>query len=263
MSITTIVKVLPGLLVCMVLAGSAQSQMTPKNILDRSVKAHGGDRLTNWDTMTIKGTIDMVDGITFRAAYRLFAKVPGKLRVERDMTVVQGGRIFYDYFLNSGIAWSRRNLVPSSGNLDEMNRWLNQCYGIAYYANKAESLALKEDAVVEWREKADLQSNDYKVVATRPAYVIAAVIGKETVSLFIDKENFYFLQETTGRSKRVFWDFKKFGEVTLPAKILEIVAASQGERITPYTYESVTYNVPIEDWLFTEDMPQKKLDREP
>ena len=137
MSLTPIVKLLPGLLVCTVLVGPAQSQMTPKDIIDRSVRAHGGDRLTNWDTMTIKGTVDMLDGITFRAAYRLFAKAPGKLRVEKDMTVVQGGRIFYDYFLNSGMVWNRRNLVPSSGNLDEMNRWMNQCYGIAYYANKS------------------------------------------------------------------------------------------------------------------------------
>ena len=258
MSIATIVRLLPGLLVCLMLAGSDESQMMPRDIMQRSVKAHGGDRLTQWESMTIQGTVDMADGITFRAAYRLFAKVPGKLRVEKDMTVVQGGRIFYEYFLNDGIAWSRRNLVPAAGNLGEMNRWMNQCHGIAYYANKAESLTQQEDAVVEWREKADLQSNDYRVAAIRPAYVIAAVIGKETVSLCIDKENFYFLQETMGKSKRVFWDFKKFGEVTLPSKILEIVTASQGERITPYTYDSVKYNVPIEDWLFSEDMPQKK-----
>jgi len=258
MSFATIVRLLPGLPVFLMFAGSAESQMTPRDILDRSVRAHGGDRLTKWDSMTIQGTVDMADGITFRAAYRLFAKVPGKLRVEKDMTVAQGGRIFYEYFLNNGLAWSRRNLVPAAGSLNEMSRWMNQCYGIAYYVDKAESLAQQEDAVVEWREKADLQSNNYRVVATRPAYVIAAVIGKETVSLCIDKENFYFLQETMERSKRVFWDFKKFGEVTLPSKILEIVTTSQGERITPYTYDSVKYNIPIEDWLFSEDMPQKK-----
>jgi hypothetical protein len=261
MSIPTSAKLLPALLVCMALAGSAQSQMTPKDILDRSVKAHGGEKLSKWGSMTILGTVDMLDGITFKAAYRLFAEVPGKLRVEKDMTVSQGGRIFNEYFLNSGMAWSRRNLVPGSGSLEEMTRWMNQCYGIAYYANKAESLAQKEDAVVEWREKADLQSNDYKVVATRPAYVITAVLGKETVSLFIDKENCYFLQETVGRSKRVFWDFKKFGEITFPGKILEIVTSARGEVFTPYTIDSVKYNVPIEDWLFTEDMPQKKLAR--
>jgi hypothetical protein len=56
----------------------------------------------------------------------------------------------------------------------------------------------------------------------------------------------------------VYWDFKKFGDVTLPAKILEITAGSQGEQVTPFTFEGVKYNSPIEDWLFTEDMPQGK-----
>jgi hypothetical protein len=172
------------------------------------------------------------------------------------MTVTQGGRYFYEDFLNGEVAWSRRNLIPSRGNLEDMKKKMNQCFGIAFYANRAESLVQKDDATVEWREKPDLQSNSYKVVASRPAYVISALIGKETTDLYIDKESFYFLQEASGRSKRVFWDFKKFGEATLPTKILEITAGSQGEQITPYTYETVKFNVPIEEWLFTEDMPK-------
>lgn len=251
-----VAKSFPGLLLCLTLLGGFRADMTPKEIVSRSVAAHGGDKLTNWKSMTITGTVDMPDGINFRAAYRVFAKAPGKLRVEKDMTVVQGGRYFYEYFLNNGVAWSRRNLVPERGNLEEMKRWLDQCQGIAHYADKAESLVRKEDAVVEWREKADLQSNQYKVVTTRPAYVIAAVIGKDTTDLYIDKETFYFLQEVAGRSKRVFWEFKKFGDVTMPAKVLEIIAGSQREQITPLTYETVKFNVPIEDWLFSEDMPK-------
>jgi hypothetical protein len=248
----------PGLLLCLAVTGFTNAELQPREILNRSVKAHGGEKLTKWNTLTITGTVDMFDGITFRAAYRLFAKAPGKLRVEKDMTVTPGGRQFYEYCLNDGLAWSRRNLVASSGNLEELRRWMDQCYGIAFYASKAESLVRQEDAVVEWREKADLQSTEYKVVATRPAYVLAAVVGKTTTTLYIDKENFHFLQEVSGRVKRVYWDFKKFGDVTLPAKILEITAGSQGEQVTPFTFEGVKYNSPIEDWLFTEDMPQGK-----
>jgi len=249
-----IVRVWPGLLLCLIFLSGFQS-ITPKDVVSRSLKAHGGDKLTNWKSMTIQGTIDMADGITFRAAYLIFAE-PGKLRIERDMTVTQGGRYFYEDFLNGEVAWSRRNLIPSRGNLEDMKKKMNQCFGIAFYANRAESLVQKDDATVEWREKPDLQSNSYKVVASRPAYVISALIGKETTDLYIDKESFYFLQEASGRSKRVFWDFKKFGEATLPTKILEITAGSQGEQITPYTYETVKFNVPIEEWLFTEDMPK-------
>jgi hypothetical protein len=245
---------LAGLLAVPVLRGF--QAMAPKDILRRSVQAHGGDGLTNWKTMTIKGTVDMQDGITYRSAYRVFAKAPGRLRVEKDMTVARGGRYFYEYFLYDEAAWSRRNLIPERGNLEEMKRWMAQCHGIAHYADDAEALARKEDAAVQWREKKDLQSNDYPVVAARPAFVIAATLGKETTDLYIDRENFQFLQEVTGRTKRVFWNFKKFGAVTMPTQVLEIVTTTRGEQITPYTYDSVSFNVPVEDWLFTEDMPK-------
>jgi hypothetical protein len=244
-----------GLLLGLVFLCGFQS-LSPKDIISRSFKAHGGDKLTTWKSMTIKGTVDMSDGITFRAAYLVFAQ-PGKLRIERDMTVTRGGRYFYEDFLNSEVAWSRRNLVVDRGNLEDMKKKLNQLSGIAYYADKAETLVRKEDAVVEWREKTDLQSNEYKIVASRPAYVITAVAGKDTTDLYIDMESYYFLQEVTGRSKRVFWDFRKFGDVTMPTKLLEINAGSRGEQITPFAYESVNFNVPIEDWLFTEDMPKQ------
>ena len=245
----------PVLFLCALLLSGFQST-TPRDILSRSVRAHGGDSLTNWKSMTIQGTIDMADGITFRAGYLVFAE-PGKLRIERDMTVSQGGRYFYEDFLNGDVAWNRRNLIPGRGNLEEMKRKLNECYGIAWYASKAESLVRKEDAVVEWREKADLQSNEYKVVASKPAHVITATVGKDVTDLYIDKTTFLFLQEASGRTRRIFWEFRKFGDVTLPTKILEVTAGSRGEQITPYTYDVVKFNVPIEGWLFTEDMPKQ------
>jgi hypothetical protein len=250
-----IARLAPGLLLCAFLLSGFQST-TPRDILGLSVKAHGGDSLTNWKSMTIRGTIDMADGITFRAAYLVFAE-PGKLRIERDMTVSQGGRYFYEDFLNGELAWNRRNLIPGRANLEEMKKKLRGCYGIAWYANKAESLVQKEDAVVEWREKPDLQSNDFKVVASRPAYVITATIGKEQTDLYIDKSTYFFLQEAAGRSRQIFWDFKKFGEVTMPTRLLEIATGPRGEQITPYGYDIVKFNVPIDGWLFTEDMPKQ------
>jgi len=254
----TFIMMLTGLLLAFPLLSGFQS-MSPKDILNRSVQAHGGDKLSNWKSLTIKGTVDMFDGITLKAAYTLYAKAPDKLRVEEDMTASRGGRYFYDYFMNGELVWSRRNLVLDRGNLEEMKRWMGRCYGIAYYASKAESLARKEDAAVEWREKKDIQSSEYKVVASSPAYVLTATIGKETFDLYIDKENYHFLQEVSGRTKRVFWNFKKFGEVTMPTQLLEITTGSRVDQITPYTYETVKFDTPIEDWLFTEDMPKIKF----
>ena len=51
-----------------------------RDTLARSIHAHGGDTLTAWKTLVIEGTIDVQDGVLYHAAYRLWAKMPGKLR---------------------------------------------------------------------------------------------------------------------------------------------------------------------------------------
>jgi hypothetical protein len=66
-------------------------------VLARSVAAHGGDRLSSWRTLAITGTMEMEDGITYKAAYHVLAKAPDKLRVEQDMTVDLGGRLSYGW----------------------------------------------------------------------------------------------------------------------------------------------------------------------
>ncbi len=43
----------------------------------------------------------------------------------------------------------------------------------------------------------------------------------------------------------------------MPTRILEIAKTRQGESRTPFTWTDVKRNVPIEDWRFTEDMPQE------
>lgn len=236
---------------------SPPAAQTAQDIVARSVAAHGGDRLSEWKTMKIRGTLEMFDGVTFQAAYLLLAEAPGKLRIEEDMTADKGGRIFYEYFLNDGVAWSRRNLLPGKADAAEIERRLNQCYGIAFYGRHADSLEKAADARVEWLEK-DPDSGEYKSVDSKPAYVIEATVGKTKTRLYIDKENFCFLEEETGSVKRLFRDFKDFGGAVHPTRILEISQGPRGEQITPYTYTSVEYDVPIEEWLFTEDMPEKK-----
>ncbi|RPJ83004.1 MAG: hypothetical protein EHM13_08210, partial [Acidobacteria bacterium] len=76
-------------------AGAVACSRTPKtaeDVIERSVRAHGGDRLSNWKTITIDGTVEMQDGITYHAAYKVQAKSPGKLRVEHDLTADRGRR---------------------------------------------------------------------------------------------------------------------------------------------------------------------------
>jgi hypothetical protein len=117
---------------------------------------------------------------------------------------------------------------------------LNQCDGIAYYAANADELVWKEDDVVE-----DV-----------PAYVVQAVIGEESTDLYFDKESYHLVQEKFDETTRIFSDFRPFGDVVLAGKILEITNTERGERRLPITYETVEYDVTIEDWLFEEDMPK-------
>jgi len=233
----------------------APQPQSAEEILSLSVAAHGGEALSNWKTMTVRGTVVMNDGIPYTAAYLLWAEKPGKLRVEQDMTADRG-RLFYEYFLNNGTAWRRNNLIPSRGSVQQMNSILNRCDGIAYYAHNADTLIREKDAVVTWDEDAGNRWTKETKTATRQAYVVTAVIGSDTIELSIDKENFYFLQESSGNTRRIFWHFRKFGVVVLPGAVHEITATRRGERMTPYTYETVIYNEPIEEWLFEEDMPK-------
>lgn len=230
---------------------------TARDIVNRSLVVHGGSKLTQWKTLTIKGTVDLWDGNMYTGEYLVLAEAPGKLRVEQNMTSDIGGRFFYEYFLNDGVAWSRRNLILAPGNLEQMQRWMRHCLGIAYYADKAESLTRLEDATVEWKERPAKQSQEYTVVAARPAFVIRAVVGKQATDLYIDKENFHFLQEATDTWKRVYWEFKDVGGVVLSTKVNDVAITRRGENITPYVYETVQYDVPIESWLFAEEMPKK------
>jgi hypothetical protein len=250
------------------------SQATPQTaeeLLQRSLAAHGGDALTNWKTMKIKGTVAMNDGLYYDAAYLLFAEKPGKLRFEQDMTADKG-RLFYEYFLNDGVAWSRENLTPARGNLEQMQRVLNLCDGIAYYANNSSEMTLKDEGVVELSDLPEGRGEKPKVVGTIPAYVAEVTVGENKIELYFDKETYHLIQEkyeeeTQARNAtvvvtttRVYSDFKKFGDVMIATNVQETVARPRGERMfyqfLPYTYETVEFDSSIEQWLFEEDMPK-------
>ncbi len=230
---------------------------TAEDVIARSVAAHGGAKLSDWRTLSLTGTVEVEDGIAYNAAYRVQVSLPGKLRVEQDLTADRG-RAFFEYFLNDGVAWSRRNLVPGRADAKRLQRWLNQCYGIAYYASHARSMSLEPEGSVEWRSRDGSEGSPWKLVDTTPAYVVKIVTDAgATVQLSIDKKRFYLLQETTPEVRRVFRDFQTFEGVVWPTRIIEVTRTQKAEVFTPYEYKDVKYNVPIEDWVFAEDMPAK------
>ncbi|HSK11013.1 MAG TPA: hypothetical protein VK911_15630 [Vicinamibacterales bacterium] len=241
------------LLAAVAAAACQRAPETAQEVIARAVAAHGGERAAAWETMAVRGRVEMQDGITYNAAFLLQAKGAGKVRVEQDMTADRG-RIFNDLFLDEGTAWSRRNLVVGRGNPQQMRRWLRHARGISYYAAHATALALSPEATVEWKARSG-ESREYQVVETRPAYVVDATVDGETVQLSIDKERFHLLQEAWPEGRRVYHDFKSFGPLVFPTRVLEISRARQGETVLPYVYDSVTLDQPIEDWVFTEDKP--------
>jgi hypothetical protein len=235
-------------------ASFSRAADTAQNILARSIRAHGGDKLTTWKTMVVDGTIDVQDGVTYHAAYRLWAKMPGKLRVEHDLTADRGRR-FDQYFLNGGVSWMRRSLIVGAVPVARMQRWLDQCDGVAFYAKHSAAFTLQADAVVQWQAPPEPGSTTPKAVESRPAWVLHATIDGAAVDLYIDKERFFLLQEVTPEGRRVFSGFTAFAGRTLPTKINEFTKGRQGETLTPITWKSVKYDVAVEDWLFDEDKP--------
>jgi hypothetical protein len=234
-------------------APASRTAETAQDILARSIQAHGGGRLTTWKTMVVEGTIDIVDGVTYHAAYRLWAEKPGKLRVEHDLTADRGRR-FDQYFLNGGVSWVRRSLIVGTVPVARMQRWFDQCSFVASYAAHSAAFALQPDAVVEWQAPPD-GSAAPKVVERRPAFVLHATIDGAAVDLYIDKERFFLLQEVTPDGRRVFSGFTNFAGRLLPTKINEYARSRQGETLTPIAWKTVKYDVPVAEWLFEEDKP--------
>jgi hypothetical protein len=232
---------------------TAAAQPTAAEIVARSVRAHGGEALTTWRTLKITGTVVMQDGIAYTGAYTLLAKAPDRLRVEHDATADRG-RAFYEYFLNGGVAWSRRNLIPGTLEVDRIRRWLEQCYGIAFYATPGITLELADtEGHVFWPPSLTPGEPEPQ----RKVWLIVATVGAERRYLAIDQETARLLQVATPEGSRVYWDFKTFEGMLMPTRIIENTKTRQGETRTPYTWTDVKRNVPIEDWRFAEDMPKR------
>jgi hypothetical protein len=247
-----------GLLVAAALllfGACTRAPRTADEVVERSIAAHGGAALTGWKTLTMRGRIRMQDGITYNAGYLLLARAPDKLRVEHDMTRDRG-RLFYEYFMNGPTTWSRANLVVGSGNPKQLQRWLLQPLGPAQLRRGAVSgLALKPDAVAGWQEP---DGRTWRATDPRPAYIVSYVRDGEPCQVAIDKQTHYLLAEDWPGGRRLYRGFKQFGAVTIATRIVEITKGRQADTVTSVTLESVVQDEPIEDWLFTEDMPKGK-----
>ncbi len=249
-------KTLLVLLIVLALAAGCSQAPPPETaeeILSRSVDAHGGKALTDWNNMSVRGKVLYNDISVYNADYLLDAEKPDKLRFEYDLTADKG-RQFMIYFMNGELAWSQRNLLPSGHNprlMNDIKRKMQQCNGIAYYAENSDKLIWEEDADVEFKE-------EETIIKTVPCYVVTSIIAQDTTKLFIDKEKYYFTQEQYPRVVRQFTDFKKFGSATLPSKIVENLESRYGTQVRPFTINEIKFNITMPEETFTEDMPEKQ-----
>ncbi len=222
-------------------SGCSQKPLSAEQIVSRSVEAHGGVALTDWNMMVIKGEVNQKDGrLWYRGEYILYAQKPDKLRVERDLTKFERGRFFFSDILNGDKGWMLRNLIPVyRDEFAQQNRArLDRCDGIAFHANQADSLTLAGEDSVEGK----------------PTYVVAAVFGDETAKLQIDKETFYLVQETYGDVTLIYSEFKEFGATVRASQIREITSGERTVEVS-YTYHTIDLDLPIDPMLFEEEMP--------
>jgi len=239
----------------LLLCACSRAPRTADEVVERSIAAHGGRALTEWQTLAVRGRIRMQDGIAYDAGYLLLARAPDKLRVEHDMTRDRG-RLFYEYFMNGQTTWSRANLVVGSGNPKQLRRWLLQALGPAQVRRGAVSgLALGPDTVAEWQEP---EGKGWRATDPRPAYLVSYARDGESCQMHVDKETLHLLADVWPGGRRLYRGFKRFGAVTIATRIVEITKGRQADAVTTITLESVVHNEPIEDWLFTEDMPKGK-----
>ena len=216
------------------------AQEDAKEIIQKCYNAHGGKAMTEWNSMVIKGEVLYTDIGKVRGAYVLYAQKPDKIRWEIDLTKLMRGRMFMMYFYNDGQGWMIRNLRrQSSPAMARMYKAkLEKLDGISYYLDKKAELIKKED--------------------TENAFIIQAVMGKDTTELHIDKNNFYLVKEKRGSLTLDFSEFKKFGDKVIAMKVDEKRQTAYGLMENNYTYKTIEFNVPIESVLFEFDRPPKK-----
>ncbi len=237
-------------------SGCSKPPETARDIIERSYEKHGGEALANWETMVVKGDVYMADGKIFRGEYLAFAQKPGKFRMERDLTKYERGRLFYTDIYNDGVGWTSRNLMPQYHNAyAKINkRRLDQCEGIAYFYNNADTLILQPEKKVKCVVKED--------TTEIPAYVVTAIIEDDTTNLCFDKKSLYLIQEEykVFRSilTRVSTNHKKFGKVVFPGNVSEIQHGRRGDNETKFEFKTIEYNIPVDPELFEEDKPKVK-----
>jgi hypothetical protein len=223
------------------------SAQTAKEILEKSVKAHGGlDKLTNWKNLKTTGEMvfDQSDAIKMRGALsRIFVK-PDKARIDQDFTAFEPNNLFRTLIYNNDQSWSITNLIPNYSNMykNTLKSTLDKADGIAYYFNKSISVNLKPESNIEGR----------------PVYVLESIQVNDTSYLFIDKNTYLLVRDSLRNVSMVYIDFKNVNGVIIPEKFNQIVYSPQRVAVNKYKLDVIEFNTEIDPAIFEEEMTHKK-----
>ena len=219
---------------------------TAEEIVASSLKAHGGSALSDWKSTVITGDAEVMDIHLIRSEYKILAEKPDKVRMEIDQTKFERGRQLFSYIYNNGIGWMHRNLIPfySPAYAKIHKRYYDHCFGIAYYS---------EDAAVFLKPEEKIEDKN--------VYVLGAVIDSDTSTIYIDNDTFYFIREqykdVRGTITRTYSEFQKFGKAVFPTKVIESIKGRREQELE-IKYSDIKFNVPVEAWMFEEDMPKSE-----
>jgi hypothetical protein len=220
---------------------------TAKEILQKSVNAHGGlEKLTNWKSMKLTGEIimDQTKAIKMRGTLSRVAVKPDKLRIDQDFTAFEPNNVFRTYIYNKDEGWAIINLIPyySDSYKSSLKTTLDKSDGVAYYLKNSLALNLKQETKINGKS----------------LYVLESVQEKDTSYLFIDKNKYFLVRDSLRNVTMVYNEFKDVDGAIIPVKYDQIVYSPQRIATHKFKIDKAEFNTDIDPTIFEEEKPKKK-----
>ena len=243
---------LPSVVVALLLGcvSGAHAQEDPKALIQKSIKAHGGeDRLAklNATRAKAKGTVEVMGavlGFTSDSA----AQLPDKLRNELSLDAM-GQKVTVIQVFNGEKAWAWVSTVGTTQELDGAS--LEEMKNAAYAARVESLLPLLKDNSFSFAALPETKVNGKLAVGIR-----VKSASHPDINLYFDKENNLLVKtERTSLDaemkkvlmESVYSNFKEFDGVKQPVKI---VVTHNGNKFMDAEITEVKFFDKLEDSVF-------------
>lgn len=237
-----------GLAALLLLAVSCeQGESDPaRRVVMRAVKKMGGlEKLRGWETRIERGTMTRENPGwgTLNAKVVSWVKKPDKLKLDQDYSAYNHP-FYYVYYLNGEDAWMVVNMQervhPSvTTNLQD---YMKDVDGLGHYVADADTLVIVPDVP------------DDSLLAGTSIDRVRYIGGEDTVMLDFDRESGMLRRvvEDGGARIALYDDYRETGGRTLP---FHVKLYNRGALESEYRWESMEFDVPIDDAVFEESRP--------